>query len=108
MVAGERGILNYHMDEALEQINQAEQGAHYIIIYPDLDTLRELYSNHIHKQIEQNNGTVLINPFYETTDSVKQVLSRKYNNDINEVSKHEQEKSIIIADALERYFGEQN
>jgi hypothetical protein len=38
---------------------------------------------------------------------VKQVLSRKYNNDINEVSKHEQEKSIIIADALERYFGEQ-
>src|ERR671933_2829473 len=103
MNGGGNQTTNCHVNDALDHINQAEQGAHYIIIYPDLDTLRELYSNHIHKQIEQNNGTVLINPFYETTDSVKQVLSRKYNNDINEVSKHEQEKSIIIADALERY-----
>jgi hypothetical protein len=108
MLAGENGILTYHVDDALEQINQAEYGAHYMLIYPDLDMLRELYSNYIHKQIEENNGIVLINPFYETTDSVRQVLSRKYNNDINEVSKHEQEKSLIIADALERYFGEQN
>ena len=102
-----QNLTNCHVDDALHHMNQAEHGAHFMIIYPNLDMLRELYSNYIHKQIEGNNGTVLINPFYETTDSVKQVLSRKYNNDINEVSKHEQEKSIIIADALERYFGEQ-
>ena len=41
-----------------------------IIIYPDLDTLRKLYSNYILNQIEDNNEIVLINPFYETTDSV--------------------------------------
>jgi MEDS: MEthanogen/methylotroph, DcmR Sensory domain len=99
---------NCHIDDALHHMNQAEHGAHFMIIYPNLDMLREIYSNYIHKQIEENNGTVLINPFYETTDSVKQVLSRKYNNDINEISKHEQEKSLIITDALESYFGEQN
>ena len=88
MLAGENGILTYHVDDALEQINQAEYGAHYIIIYPDLDMLRELYSNYIHKQIEENNGIVLINPFYETTDSVRQVLSQ--GNPSLDISKHEE------------------
>ena len=41
-----------------------------IIIYPDLDILRKLYSNYILNQIEDNNEIVLINPFYETTESV--------------------------------------
>ncbi len=66
--------MNCH---ALELINQAGHGAHYMIIYPNLDTLRDLYSNYIGKQIEDNNEVVLINPFYETADSVRQVLSKK-------------------------------
>jgi hypothetical protein len=101
-----QNLINCQVNDALHHMSQAEYGSHFMIIYPDLDTLRELYSNHIHKQIEESNESVLINPFYETTDSVRQVLSRKYNDD--EISKHEQEKSLIIADALERYFGEQN
>lgn len=56
---------------ALHHINQAGYGAHYIIIYPDLDALRELYSNYVGKQIEDNDEVVLINPFYETADSFK-------------------------------------
>ena len=83
-------------------MNQAEYGAHYIIIYPDLDTLMELYSNYVDKQIEENNEIVLINPFYETTNSVRQVLSQGLD-----VSKHEREKSLIIIDPLQEYFGQQ-
>ena len=105
MLAGENGILTYHVDDALEQINQAEYGAHYMLIYPDLDMLRELYSNYIHKQIEENNGIVLINPFYETTDSVRQVLLQ--GNPSLDISKHEKEKSLIISDSLDEYFGQQ-
>jgi len=70
-----KGIRNYHLDDALDQINQSEYGAHYMIIYPNLDTLREIYSNYAHKQIKENNEIVLVNPFYETTDSVRQILS---------------------------------
>jgi hypothetical protein len=103
---GETLIINCHVNDALEQINQAEYGAHYMIIYPDLDTLRELYSNYTGKQIEENNETVLINPFYETTDSVRQVLSQ-YNHSMNDVSKYEKEKSLIIIDSLKEYFGQQ-
>ena len=94
---------NFHVNDALNQINQAEYGAHYILIYPDLFTLRELYSNYIQKQIEENNEMILINPFYETTDSVRQILSKKGVD----VSKYEKEKVLVIIDSLKVYFNQQ-
>jgi hypothetical protein len=102
-----QNLTNCHINGALDEINQAKYGAHYMIIYPDLDTLRDLYSNYAHKQIQENNGVVLINPFYETTDSVRQVLSEKFNDGISNKSKYEKEESLMIADALEEYLGDQ-
>ncbi|MGN6632492.1 MAG: MEDS domain-containing protein [Nitrososphaeraceae archaeon] len=98
-----QNLLKCHVNEALNQIIQAEYGAHYIIIYPDLSTLREMYSNYIQEQITDNNEIILINPFYETTDSVRQILSE---NGIN-VSKYEKEKGLVIIDSLKEYFGSQ-
>ena len=83
----------------MELLDKAVCGAHYMIIYQDLDTLRELYSNYVHKQIEENNEIVLVNPFYETTDSVREVLSEKYNDGMNSISRYQKEKSLLIADA---------
>jgi len=102
-----QNTTNCHINDILHHMNQAEYGAHYMIIYPDLLTLRELYSKYTHKQIEENNEIVLINPFYETTDSVRQVLSEKYDHRIDDISKYEKEESLIIADALEEYLGDQ-
>ena len=96
-------LMNYHPNHVISQINQAEYGSHYIVVYPDLFTLRELYSNYIKKQIEENNEMILINPFYETTDSVRQILSK---NNVN-VSKYEKEKVLVIIDSLKEYFGQQ-
>jgi hypothetical protein len=98
-------IINCHVNEALHHINQAEYGAHYMIIYPNLDTLRELYSNYVGKQIEDNDEVVLINPFYETADSVRQVLS--HNNYSMNVSRYEKENMLLIADSLKEYLGNQ-
>jgi MEDS: MEthanogen/methylotroph, DcmR Sensory domain len=78
-----------------------------MIIYPNLDTLREIYSNYVHKQIKEDNEIVIINPFYETTDSVRQVLSERYDHCMDDISKLEKEKSLIIADSLEEYLGNQ-
>jgi hypothetical protein len=82
------------VNEAIEQLDKAECGAHYILIYPNLFTLRKLYSNYIHDQIEEKNGIVQINPFYETANSVRQILSEKYNDGVNEISKHENENHL--------------
>ena len=98
-------LVSCHVNHALEQINQSEYGAHYMIIYPNLATLREIYPNYIHKQIEDNNEIVLINPFYETVDSVRQVLSQ-CDHGLN-VSKYEKEESLIIIDSLYEYFERQ-
>jgi hypothetical protein len=100
-----QGLLEHHyVNEAVNQIIQAEHGSHYLIVYPDLTTLREMYSQYIRRQIKNNNNEIiLINPFYETTDSVRQVLSK---NGVN-VSKYENKKELVIIDSLKEYFGSQ-
>ena len=100
-------IINCAVDDTLDQLSQAEYGAHYMVIYPDLVILRELYSNYLRKQIEGNNEIILINPFYETTDSVRRVLSEKYNDGMDSISKYEKEESLVIADSLKEYLGDQ-
>jgi hypothetical protein len=76
-----------------------------MIIYPDLDMLRELYSNYTCKQVKENNEIVLINPFYETEDSVRHVLSKKdeKDNSMLDVTKYENE-----ADSANEYLSEQS
>jgi MEDS: MEthanogen/methylotroph, DcmR Sensory domain len=96
-------LENHDVNEAVNQIIQAEYCSHYLIVYRDLTTLREMYSKYIQKEINENNETILINPFYETTDSVRQILSK---NGVN-VSKYEKEKGLVIIDSLQEYFGSQ-
>jgi hypothetical protein len=48
-----------------------------MIVYPDLTTLREIYSHYIKYKLEENNEIVLIIPYNETTDTVRRVLSEK-------------------------------
>jgi hypothetical protein len=100
-----QSLINCHLSDALDHINQSEYGVHYMIVYPNLNTLRELYSNYTHKQIQDNNTIVLINPFYETVDSVRQVLSRA--NHGMDISKYEKEKTLMIIDSLYEYFEQQ-
>ena len=100
-------LINCHVNDALDHMSKSEHGSHSLIIYPDLDTLRDLYSNYVHKQIKENNEIVLLNPFYETPESVRQVLSEKYDHGMDDISKFEKEESLLIADALEEYLGNQ-
>jgi hypothetical protein len=95
------GLLNCSVDDASSQLVQADYGAHYLLVYPDLSTLRDLYSNYVQSQTKENNEIILINPFYENTDSVRQTLSL---NDIS-VLKYEKAKELVIIDSLKEYFG---
>jgi hypothetical protein len=85
-------LENYYVNEAVNQIIQAEYGSHYLIVYPDLTTLREMYSQCIQRQIKKNNNNeiILLNPFYETTDSVRQIL---FKNGVN-VSNMKKKKDL--------------
>ncbi|WP_415309872.1 hypothetical protein [Candidatus Nitrosocosmicus sp. FF01] len=75
-----------------------------MIIYDDLLTLREFYSYYIKIQIEEKKEIVLINPFYETTDSVRETLSSGHK--AIDVTKYEgKEKKLVISDSLKKYLG---
>ncbi len=98
-------------------MSQSEVGSHNILIYPDISTFREVYSNYIKKQLEHGNENVLILPYYETTNKAREVLLSEgivdsaitieddgMNNDNNNRrNKYEKESSIIIKDSQKVY-----
>jgi hypothetical protein len=103
MMVGENGIRNYHLDDALEQINKSEYGAHHLIVYSDQRVLRELYTKYVKTQLERENKTVLILPHYETTDSLKRGLLDADNDNENMMKKYED--SLIVMDSIKGHFG---
>jgi hypothetical protein len=109
-INSDRLIKNLQVDDAAIKLSAEKFGIHCMIIYPDLPTLREFYSHYIKKQMEGNNEVVLFTPFYETADLVRQILSEGHT--AIDVSKHEDEETLLITDALKKYFqdaeGEEN
>ena len=106
-----RSLINGNSNDVLKQLRQAEYGAHYIIVYYDMMTLRQLYTGYIKTQLEYNNELVLILPYYETTETVRSVLSENHSSNegsIIDVRKYEKEGSLIIIDSAEAYFTSNN
>ena len=101
-------LISGNSNDVLKQLRQAEYGAHYIIVYYDMMTLRQIYTSYIKTQLEYNNELVLILPYYETPERVRSVLSGE-NHSSNEgsiidVRKYEKEGSLMIIDSAEAYF----
>jgi MEDS: MEthanogen/methylotroph, DcmR Sensory domain len=86
-------------DEAISLLNIAEYGDHNMLVYPDLHTFRRIYGQFTKAQLDDN-GIVLLIPYYETTDSVRQVLSQLGID----VRKCEQNRSLAIVDSVKAYF----
>ena len=87
----------------MEEFSNKDYGIHYLVIYPDLTTLREFYSYYIQKSIEEKNEVIQIAPFYETEDSVRYTLSEGHRA-IKDIEKLEDEKSLVIVDSLKNYM----
>ena len=65
-------------DEISDQLLHVPTGHHYLILYPDIETMRKVYASYIKKQLEeQPDSVVLFLSYYDTTDSVRSVLSSK-------------------------------
>ena len=93
--------------EVSQELKKSSFGAHFLVIYPDLSTLREMYSHYVKSALsEEGNEIVLILPFLETVDNVRRILSENSAN--IDVRKYEKEQSLLIMDSLKSYFGLQN
>jgi hypothetical protein len=94
------------IDAIFEEIRNTEYGVHYLVIYPDMITLRRFYSYYAKMQLD-NNEIVLILPYYETTEMVRNVLSGEDKNNQGstiDVRKYEKEGLLVIIDSVKAYF----
>jgi hypothetical protein len=84
-------------DEVSNQLLHVPTGHHYLILYPNIETMRKVYSSYVKKQLdEQPNSVLLFLSYYDTTDIVRGVLSSKGIN----IKEREKEGSIIILDIM--------
>ena len=70
-----------------------------MLVYPDLPTFRRIYGQFTKAQLDDN-GVVVLFPYYETTDSVRHILSQLGID----VRKCEQNRSLVIVDAVKVYL----
>ena len=96
-------VIYGNTKDIVEQLRQADYGAHYIIVYPDITTLREIYSNYIKYQIEDKKEIVLVLSYYETVDNLRNFLSptEEISSDLE---RYEREGSLIIIDSVKGFF----
>ena len=100
-----KNIRQGKIEDILNELTKTDLGAHYLVIYPDLITLRELYSHYIKTALYDKNEIVIVLPFYETADTVRKILTEDGAN--IDVRKYEREQSLVIIDSLKGYFGSQ-
>ena len=90
-----------HILEILDRFKDSDFGEHNMMIYPDLNALREIYSK-LCKLALANNEAVFILLHYLTRADIRAYL-RKLDIDIYRYEKHE--RSLLILDSAEDYFG---
>ena len=88
--------------EVSEELIKSEFGSHFAIIYPDLITLREMYSHYIKSVLSKGNEIVMMLPFFEPVNNVKRILSEDSAN--IDVKRYEKEQVLLIMDSLKAYF----
>ena len=91
-----------HVEDATNTISESDYGTHTLVVYEDLEKLREFYSFYVKKRVEERNELIQLAPFYETEDSVRKSLSKGPTSiDIEKWEKIE--KSLMIVDSLKKY-----
>jgi hypothetical protein len=95
-------VCTVDLDQTLEQLSSAEFGAHFLLTCSNLLIWRKVYAATTKKYLKDDNGMVLIIPFYETTNSVRQILSKEIPN----LNSYESQGSLAIIDSIRAYFSE--
>ena len=114
MLHGKPNVRPREVDEELSWFEKSPPGTHCLVLFPDLTTLRRVYSHYTKILLEDYNEIVLILPYYETTEMVRLALSgrdassRKINDSSRysglNVSKYVKEGSLVIMDSIKGYF----
>ncbi len=97
------------LKEILSSLSRTLPGSHVIFVYPDIMTVRKIYSSYIKEQLDKNE-LVLFLPYYETVKSTKDVLSEFHDEQDQkiDVQKYIREGSLLIIDSHEAFFNHES
>lgn len=91
-------FTNAGVRQVMKSLFQIPVTTHTILVYPNINTIREIYTNYIDTNSHALSELFVLLPFYETIDSVKRNLMYNYESTQNyENMKHD--GSLIIQDA---------
>jgi KaiC/GvpD/RAD55 family RecA-like ATPase len=54
-------------------LDQIQYGDHVLLIYPNMDSIREIYSHYSRAALENGESVLLLN-YYETADNTRQTM----------------------------------
>jgi len=74
IVVSKEKLIDGNLESILRLLCETEYGEHNIVIYPNLEAFREIYTHLAKARIQNNNDRVLLLPHYETSKSVEQAL----------------------------------
>jgi hypothetical protein len=86
--------LNDISNHLITQLLKLPLGYHSLIVYPNIETIREIYAEYIHHMIDEKNVAILFLPYYDTTDKVRQQLMTKGLD----AKKYERNNSLVLID----------
>lgn len=90
---------DYKVSSLIEDIRQSDFQEHNLLIYPDLSTFRQIYSE-CTKQALENNEIVFLVTTYDSFDRIEDTLRRKGISVDNE----KKDGNLIIVDAVKAYL----
>jgi hypothetical protein len=67
-------LVDGTLESILQMLCDTRYGEHNIVIYPNLETFREIYTHFAKNRIQEKNDRVVLFPHYETAKSVEQAF----------------------------------
>ena len=89
---------NRGVKEMLHSLLQTPIGIHQIVVYPNnIEILREAYFHYIKKLLEDENEMVILLPYHENANSIKNKLSSFFinSNDKNNNDNYDKQKALL-------------
>lgn len=94
-------IVEADPDSILREMKRADYGDHNLLVYPHLTVLRDIYSRYSKSLLENSKESIILLPTYENAGSVRHTLTQNGFD----VSKFEENGSLLILDSVKGYFG---
>jgi len=100
-IINSKSLIETNSDSILREMELAKYGEHNLLIYPNLAELTKVYSQYIKSRLQANIELVLFLSTYQNVDQVRSILK---NIDLD-LTRYEQNGSLVILDSARRYFG---